>query len=358
MTKIAIVGGGIAGLALAAMLDPDQHEVTVHEQEPDRTSLGTALAIWPGARRALAAAGAAEVLARSGSATAASLLTVEGEPLVGRGLPEPLPLVGRDALLRALSDAVPQTVVRETRRVESPDALDADLVVAADGVHSAVRRAVWGPGASSRLTEYLAVRGLVDGPIEGVREHWGGGRLFGLTPVGHDPSRGAEDAQPGSLTNWFCAYRSELGPRAVPVDEALADAGHRFAGAAPAIRRTLSAADPERTLAQRIWLAPPLRSYVRGRVVLVGDAAHAMTPNLGRGACEALVDAHVLARALNDRETDLGTALHRYDRRRVLPTQVARASSSAVASVALAQRLAPPRDAALRAVGKVVGTGS
>ena len=71
-------------------------------------------------------------------------------------------------------------------------------------------------------------------------------------------------------------------------------AGH-FAGWAPPVHRLIAALDPERTNRVEIHDIDPLETWTRGRVALLGDAAHAMTPNLGQGACQALEDAVVLA---------------------------------------------------------------
>lgn len=347
MMRISVVGGGIAGLALAALLDPTRFTVTVHEQQPDREGLGTALAMWPSAQRALRDIGAGHVLPKPIRAAGLGLRTVDGAPLLVSSSETDLPaLVGRTALLRALADAVPATVRRVEGRVTDPRELEADLVVGADGVHSVVRRATWGERTASRLTPYLVVRGLVGPGRTTYGEHWGAGRLFGITPV------------PGGATNWFCAYRSDMGPRRIDVREALADARRRFADASSPIRGVLADAAPDATLAQRLWVTPPLRSYARGRTVLIGDAAHAMTPNLGRGACESLVDAHVLARELNAGDPqDVSGSLRRYQARRVLPSQAVRLGSSALARVALTERLAAPRDAVLGTVGLVVRGG-
>lgn len=85
-----------------------------------------------------------------------------------------------------------------------------------------------------------------------------------------------------------------------------------------------------------------MRSFVRGRVVLIGDAAHAMTPNLGRGACEALVDAATLAELLNTLSVE--AALRSYDRQRRLRTQALGLASSALMRVALTENAQPLRD--------------
>lgn len=356
-TRVTVVGGGIAGLALAGFLDPARFEVTVHEPAPERAGVGTALGMWPSAQRALRRLGASAVLDGAARVGEGAVCDVSGRPLVSLGGADRVLLVRRPALLDALEQAVPGSVHRVRSHVtaadlaevfarSSADEPDAELLVGADGVHSAVRQRLLGAPAASRLTEVLAVRGLVSAlPDVGFGEHWGEGALFGVTPV-----------SPGRL-NWFCAYRSELGPRDVDVQLALDDARRRFAAFGPVPRAVLAAASTNDTLAQRISVAPPLRSYVRfgghgaPPTVLVGDAAHAMMPNLGRGAGEALVDARVLGEALNTRSVP--EALRHYNRQRLVPTQLSRAGSSAMAATAMTRRWAAPRDALLR----VAGTG-
>ena len=304
MNTFSIVGGGIAGLALAARLDPERFDVTVHEKRPELPSVGTSLAMWPQASVSLEVLGLLDAV-RSGSPviTAGAIRNAAGDPWVtvdGRGVIG----VSRIDLLRLLDAAVPESVRRITCRVDDLPS-GPDLVVGADGVHSAVRRAAWGAPSKARLTPYVAVRGIVPVPVrpEEVGEYWGRGDLFGIGPA----SRG---------TNWYAAYRSDLGPAEIDVSAALELTRRRYAGHASGIRQVLADATPELSLVQRIWTTPPLRSYIRGRVVLIGDAAHAMTPNLGRGACEALVDAVTLADLLN--AAPLDQALAAYNRRRRL----------------------------------------
>jgi 2-polyprenyl-6-methoxyphenol hydroxylase-like FAD-dependent oxidoreductase len=330
MEKISIVGGGIAGLALSACLDPDKFQVTIHEKRPELPTVGTVLAMWPNAQRALEKVGILEQaqavgpVIGSGSVRDASgrpWITVKGGDMFG---------ISRTNLLRLLDSAVPASVERRTGTVASIPT-DAGLVVGADGVHSVIRREAWGGGTEARLTPYIAVRGMIPSQVEQqeVGEYWGRGDLFGV-------------ANASSGINWYGSYRSELGPAEIDVAAALQHTRHHFSAHAPVIRRILAEASPENTLAQRIWTTPRLRSYVRGNVALIGDAAHAMTPNLGRGACEALVDAVALADLLNTLPED--QALRAYNRRRRIPTQALRLSSSVLMRVALAERAQPLRD--------------
>lgn len=334
-SRISIVGGGVAGLTLATTLDPSTYEVVLHEREPGRYGLGTTLGMWPSAQRVLRGLGLGSLLDAASDVSGGAIHDLAGHQLAAPPVP-PLRLLGRRGLTEALDRAVPSTVRRVDGHVDDPGGLDADVVVGADGVHSAVRHHTWGAAGATRLTPTLAVRGLVEPGDEPYGEFWGPGALFGITPA------------PGDNTNWFCAFASDLGPRDVPLDDAVAVARGHFAAAAPPIRSVLDRLRPTTTLAQRIWLAPPLGSYRLGRTVLIGDAAHAMRPNLGHGACDALVDAWTLGRLLNRVGVERG--VRGYDRRRLLPSQLSRAGSSLMSAIATTQRFAPARNALLRAL--------
>jgi 2-polyprenyl-6-methoxyphenol hydroxylase-like FAD-dependent oxidoreductase len=345
---VTIAGGGIGGLALAAALDPHRFDVTVVEPRAELPEVGTSLAMWPEAQRALDQLGVLEEpTAVSPSLTRFPIRWFDGRTIVATDVP-PTPLVGRRDLLAALDAAVPAGVRRVRGRIggsaENEFEPSADgIVVGADGVHSGVRRRVWPAQAAAIATPFLAVRGVLPESVgdEDMGEYWGRGRLFGIGPH-------------RSGTNWYMSFRSALGPRRVDVGEALDEARAHAADAprtASAIERILEAAAPAGTLAQRIWVAPKLPRYTSSRHVLIGDAAHAMTPNLGRGGCEALIDAVTLARllaTLPDQE-----ALAAYDRQRRARTRRLAVTSARIGRLALAERAQPLRDLVLRGVGIV-----
>lgn len=327
--RVAVVGGGVAGLALAAGL-PRSVEVVLHEAQPERARWGSALVLGAWARPALHRLGVLDSVTRAGSPVGAGRLFA----LDGRALTRPHDLhllaVPRPGLLDALTAAVGPGVRVLHDEVLDPAELDADLVVGADGVRSRVRGLV-DPGRAARLgTPWVALRGRLGAPPGAAAgEYWGPGLLVGLVP---SPGGG----------HWFTAHRSTLGPEPLDVAAVHEEVRVLAQGAGAAVRSTVEDATAG-LAATRLWVAPPMRRYVHGRYVVVGDAAHAMTPNLGRGAGEALLDAVTLA----DRVA-AGGSLAAWQARRLPPTQAARTASSAVMRLALAERGAGVRDAVLR----------
>lgn len=323
----------MAGLTLAATLDPSRFDVTVHD---DRRLLdvGTAYGMWPGAMLRLSQLGLSDKVIDVGVPCPDGEVRDRQGRLLIQLPPAQVHLIRRHDLLRLLEDAVPNTVARRYDHVTNvADLEDAEgsLVVAADGVRSALRARAW--GTQCRNTGVTALRGVIDDDLSDGRlvEHWAPGAHFGTTP---DPRGG---------TNWFATFHHRrFGDRT----EALRFAADHFTRFPETVRAVLDRATAEPTLVNDILVSRRLGALHRGNVVLIGDAAHAMAPNLGRGACEAIIDAVVLGRELN-RSTPR-RAVAAYERNRLLPTQVARIAASAVQSLSLAGHGTRTRNIGLR----------
>lgn len=203
-----------------------------------------------------------------------------------------------------------------------PERLEADLVVGADGLRSVVRSAV-DPAATLRYCGMSAWRGIVHEPgivTDSFVVRWGPGAEMGAVRL--DATR----------VYWYGFAASDEGAQwADEHGAALA----RFAEWAEPARTLIQRTRPEHVIRHDVYSVQPLRTYAAGRVVLVGDAAHAMLPTMGQGANSSIEDGVTLgiflgsdgARSSGD---PVGSALERYERARRPRTQaIARRSLTA-----------------------------
>jgi 2-polyprenyl-6-methoxyphenol hydroxylase-like FAD-dependent oxidoreductase len=225
-----------------------------------------------------------------------------------------------------------------------------DLVVAADGIRSRSRLAL-GLDTGIRYAGCTAWRGVTAGAVDlggAAGETWGRGRLFGIVPL------------PDDRVYWFATLTAP--ERTVFPDEHEALRG-AFAGWHAQIGECIAATPPDRVLRHDLCdLAHPLRSFVRGRTVLLGDAAHAMTPNLGQGAGQGIEDAATLTLLLRGADaSELSARLSRYDELRVKRTTSVWRRSRSTGRIAQASHPAAAtlRDALLRLTpGSAMGAAS
>ena len=317
--KAIIVGGGIAGLGSALALTKLGWQVEVFERAPEFTEVGAGLSLWPNALRALDALGVGELVrGRAVLAGQAGIRDARGRWLTRTDAAElarrygPTVMIHRADLLEVLRAAVPDEGLRprvsvtEVRPaglvVHSGGQSRADLVVGADGVRSVTRRSVWPDAPAPRYAGYTSWRVVTPPvPVTEAAESWGRGERFGYAPLAD-----------GRI---YC-YATANAPVGAP-GGGLAGLRRRFGGWHHPIPALLDAADPGAVLHHDLYELPPLTACTCGAVVLAGDAAHAMTPNLGQGACQALEDAVVLATVMAS-----GDGLCAYDRQRRPRTQM------------------------------------
>lgn len=326
--KIVIVGGGIGGLALAVALQKHGVPSVVCERAPELREIGAGLLLTPNASWVMDRLGLLEetrgcgqevkswhILDRGGRrlqrfgtvtmhAPSVSLTRTALQTLLLRQLPPAGVRLGRGVRSVKQDEADPQGSARVCFTDGSRE--EADLLVGADGGRSLVRDAV-AAAAPTRFQGYVGWRALVPRVPEAwseglVTESWSGGLRFGIAPVG------------GGSSYWYGTENTSE-DFTVPPGQRKGWLLERFKGWHAPVAELIEATPEEQILLHGIYDRAPLRRWSRGRIVLLGDAAHLMTPNLGQGAATALEDAWTLARCLAGGDT-LPRALARYEKTR------------------------------------------
>jgi FAD-dependent urate hydroxylase len=328
--QVAIVGGGIGGLTAALALRRFGHEPVVVEQTAQLRPVGAGISLWPNGIKVLNLLGLGpQVAAIGGTMERMAYADRDGRTLIDFPLAGLYERVGertrpvaraelQDLLLDAVGPGTVRLATRATGVVETPggvrvttdtgDDIDADLVIAADGTHSHLRDLVVGAPTARRYVGYVNWNGLVaDTPDIAPTGTWltwvGGGRRASVMPVG------------GGRCYWFFDVPMPVADvDGLPgVHAALAA---QFAGWAPAVGRLIERIDPAGVARIPIHDLDPLPRWSRGRTVLLGDAAHTMSPDLGQGGCQAMEDAWVLAHHLTATSRSVTDAVARYEAER------------------------------------------
>ncbi|MFG2233870.1 FAD-dependent oxidoreductase [Streptomyces sp. NPDC048723] len=312
-----VVGAGIGGLTTAVALHRRGWRVTVCERAPEPPVTGAGIGLAPNALRALEAIGVDVSRAIGGAVpTTMGVRRPDGRWLTRAGTADmaarygmaPL-AVPRPALTATLAAALPPSALRygtevtgvddaggrspAVRTAAGPD-LPADLVVAADGIHSPLRRAHFPAHPGLHYIGETAWRTIVDAPdlrIPAMSETWGRGQRFGVTPL---------------VDGRYYLYATAVVPPDTRFADPRTELRQRFGSwhdPVPALLDRIGRLDAADVLRNDLYdLAAPLPYLHHGRIAWLGDAAHAMAPNLGQGGCQAIEDAVVLAHLLPDGE--------------------------------------------------------
>lgn len=373
MRTVLIIGGGIGGLTTAIALRQKGLNVRVYESAPVLRPLGAGLVLAANAMRVLRTLGLeGEILARGKLLRHFRILSQAGDVLVlaqtdslrvSQRYGNDNFTIHRADLHRVLLDTLDgpggsvlhlgkrcmgftQTARGVQVRFDDGTEAAGDYLVAADGIHSAIRRQLL-PESAPRYAGYTCWRTVIDGwpaGFDGERatETWGHRGRIGIVPLTQDriyvfickkaPARSAQMREYGAahLQASFHDYHA-------PVPQVLAATTHYP------------------LLWNDILDLAPLRQFAFGRAVLTGDAAHATTPNLGQGACQAIEDALVLANCL-EKYPDGEVAFRVFEQKRLARTGEIIRTSRRVGQLAQLENrfLAILRNAAMRWVPESV----
>ena len=327
---VIVVGAGIGGLTAALALRQRGIGVEVYERSAALADVGAGISLWANALKALHQLGLEAPLdARSFSSEEGAVRTVDGAVLSRTSAHEftarfgmPVAVFHRAELLEVLHDAardIPIHLDHECRAVSQGRGqvtvdftggrqAQADVVVGADGLRSVVRAGLAIPG-EIRYAGYTAWRGIAPFRTAGLLagETLGCGQRFGLVPIA------------GDRVYWYATDNVPEGGREDP-EPAKARLAGMFADWHAPIPALIEATEAPAILRNDIYDRDPVDRWGEGRVTLLGDAAHPMTPNLGQGGCQAIEDALMLARCLSEGGA-VDASLRRYESLRIPRTR-------------------------------------
>lgn len=324
--RILIVGGGIGGLTAAHALGNAGFEVRVFEKMPASEATGAGIWIPPNGMKVLAKLDLAEAaIARGVELDEVALIAGKGQVLgqqdmaavkadhgfkilsiarakLHQTMLENLSEVHFDQCLETIEEK-PGCVVL---RFESGLEVDGDLVIGADGLNSKTRELVFG-SMPLRYSGQTCWRGMAN--IEGLdfldrqgREIWVDALRFGFSRV--------DETQ----AYWFAAKKAPRNQK-IPAEKLRDHLLETFAAFPEMVGQLIKATPNDRFLHHDLLDLKPFRPWATARVALLGDAAHPMTPNLGQGGAQAMVDAYVLAKILGQSGA-LENKLQQYEARR------------------------------------------
>lgn len=326
--KAVIIGGGIGGLTTAIALQQRGVDAHVYEAAPEIHAVGAGIWVAPNALTVFQRLGFLDEIISGGfNVTSSCIADTTGRMLQHFSPIEmstsrlPLVPIHRAVLQeRLIAHLKPNTLHLGKRCVGIEQYEDGvsvsfadgsmttgDILIGADGIRSVVRTALFG-AADYRYSGQTCWRGIVNFRMpeaSAATEMWSTkpGVRLGYSHVNAEQvyfyatacaPHGGNDT-PGTIRQRLAELYSDF-PRY--------------------LREMLAAADESKIIRNDIWDFAPISSWHKGRVVLVGDAAHATTPNMGQGGCQAIEDAYALAEALS-LETSLGAAFKHYETSRM-----------------------------------------
>jgi len=328
--KAIVIGAGIGGLTTGIALKQIGYEVEIYDRVSELRPAGAGISLWSNGVKVLNQLGLGDEMAAIGgqmnrmeyrSHRDEALNKVDLQPLFEKVGQRPYPVARTDLqqmLLEAFGPehvhlqmkctAVTQDENSATATFADGSTATGDVIVGADGIHSVVRQYVLGETLSLRYAGYVNWNGLVPAtPNLCEADNWvlyvGEGKRASMMPVA------------GDRFYYFFGVPMPLGTATPPEDRQKELAQH-FVDWPDAVQALIETLDPTASNRLEISDIDPPAHLAKGRIALLGDAAHATTPTLGQGGCQAMEDAAVLARFLVSTNISVADALARYEKAR------------------------------------------
>ncbi|EXS34795.1 MULTISPECIES: FAD-dependent urate hydroxylase HpxO [Acinetobacter] len=329
--NVVIIGAGMGGLTTGIALKKFGHQVRIFEQTEKILPVGAAISLWSNGVKCLNYLGLTDKIAKLGGQMD-DLAYVDGLtgdvmtqfsllPLIEEVGQRPYPVARADLQNMLMDEFGRNQIYLGKKMVSLEDKADyvevhfadgsstqADLLIGADGTHSLTRTYVLGQQLQRRYAGYVNWNGLVEisedlAPAQQWTTYVGEGKRASLMPVADGKFYFFLDVPlPAGLDNNRDDYKKLL--------------KQYFVDWCQPVQQLIERLDPQKTNRVEIHDIEPFTQFYKGRVVILGDAAHSTTPDIGQGGCQAMEDAIYLARSLQINTLGLEDALRRYQNKR------------------------------------------
>lgn len=330
--KVVVIGAGMGGMTAAIALRQIGIETEVYERVTENKPVGAAISVWSNGVKCLNYLGLEQETARLGgivdtmsyaeARTGETMCRFSMQPLIDQVGQRPYP-IARAELQSMLMEAygidkihfgmkmvdVADGADAATATFADGSTVSADIIIGADGASSITREYVLGGPVTRRYAGYVNYNGLVDideriSPATEWTVYVGDGKRVSAMPV---------------ADGRFYFFFDVVEPQGVSYEKGSAREVLRahFGDWAPGVQVLIDQLDPMTTNRVEILDLDPFHTWVKGRVAVLGDAAHNTTPDIGQGGCSAMEDAIALQWALRDHPDDVHAALAAYEQARV-----------------------------------------
>ena len=316
MNKVIIIGGGIAGLSAAIALKKIGIECEVYETAPEIRAVGAGIVMASNALQVFGKFGFADKIIRAGAELENFVISDEkfrpiramnqnwirekfgfGNTAIHRADLQNILIdeLGREHLFLGKQFlSFEQKENKITAYLKDGTSAKGDFLIGADGIHSAVRNQLF-PDIPYRYTNQTCWRGITHITVpeflkNGAVEAWGNQKRLGVVPVGDEK------------IYWFAVLSEKPGGKDNP--DLLKDyLKNLFSDFHPFGSELIEKTSSNNIIRNDLYDFKPLKKWHNGRVCLIGDAAHATTPNMGQGGCQAVEDAWILHSVFSENKT-------------------------------------------------------
>ena len=324
--KATIVGGGIAGLTVAVGLEKYGFDYQLFEATSEFKTAGAGIILSPNALFVLDRLGLYDEIAEAGHPLRFFNVTDEEGELIQKndttyslhGKTYEAIGIHRATLQKLLLSNIDRPKLNLGHSLEKIDlnqsslhfhngkVVKSDLILGCDGIHSATRKVIF-PEVSLRYSGQTCWRGIAqlsmeDDQLPQQAEMWGSGVRFGFVPISKEQ------------VYWYATAVTPAGQKDQSSAQTKQNLASLFKNFAPHVLKIIDAT--ENTMRHDLIDFPPLESWSKRNILLVGDAAHAMTPNMGQGAAQSIEDAWSLVNVLQ-MHTDLQDVFTAYENARL-----------------------------------------